>query len=43
MIPLPLDANRRGPLSLDSLWEILLRIDVIEVLNPRTIPRFQFV
>ena len=37
MIPHPIDAIRRGPLSPDSLREILPQVDVIEVLNARTI------
>ena len=37
MVPHPFDAIRRGPLSPDALRNILPYIDIIEVLNARTI------
>ena len=37
MVPHPFDAVRRGPLSSDALREVLPHVDVIEVLNARTI------
>ena len=37
MVPHPVDVVRRGPLSPDALREILPHVDVIEVLNARTI------
>ena len=37
MVPHPYDAIRRGPLSPDALREILPHVDLLEVLNARTI------
>ncbi|MCE2462643.1 MAG: PHP domain-containing protein [Dehalococcoidia bacterium] len=37
MVPHPFDAVRRGPLSPDALRQVLPHVDVIEILNARTI------
>ena len=37
VVPHPIDAFRRGPLSKEALREIMLYVDLIEVLNARTI------
>ena len=37
VVPHPIDFFRRGPLSKEALWEIMPYVDLIEVLNARTI------